>query len=402
METTDDLDWEEWNPSQISFVNHMLAGSVAGAVEHVALFPVDTIKTHIQYERKVSINPLETWRITSTIIQEKGLFRLWRGVTAMFVGCIPAHAAYFSIFEACKKISGADKKGHHPVQAAACGAIASFSHDLLITPFDFIKQRMQLGFHANLLDSIKSVVRSEGVSALYVAFPTTLMMNIPFGGIMVAVNESVKKYLNPSENYSIGVSVLAGSIAGAVAAAVTNPLDVIKTRLQTQSLVSANKLGYTTVDTPHSTARLGNSSHSRKKPMLKMVTPTGSVSSLFGTADGAFHTGSVHRDLSPVSNIILGARNSSSSRTTSRTTSRGDGHNNNHNNTGHRSSSSTGGGGRKRVQLKGVMQTVRTILVEDGLRGFMRGIIPRMLVHAPAVAISWTTYEGMKAILVKH
>lgn len=44
----DDLEWEEWNPSKISFLNHMLAGSTAGLAEHVSVFPIDTLKTHIQ------------------------------------------------------------------------------------------------------------------------------------------------------------------------------------------------------------------------------------------------------------------------------------------------------------------------------------------------------------------
>jgi Pyruvate/2-oxoacid:ferredoxin oxidoreductase delta subunit len=41
-------DWEEWNPKQSSFVHHMIAGSVAGIAEHTVMFPVDTVKTHVQ------------------------------------------------------------------------------------------------------------------------------------------------------------------------------------------------------------------------------------------------------------------------------------------------------------------------------------------------------------------
>ena len=46
-----DLDWEEWNPENGSFVSHMLAGSVAGIAEHTFMFPVDTLKTHVQCDR---------------------------------------------------------------------------------------------------------------------------------------------------------------------------------------------------------------------------------------------------------------------------------------------------------------------------------------------------------------
>jgi solute carrier family 25 iron transporter 28/37 len=38
----------------------------------------------------------------------------------------------------------------------------------------------------------------------------------------------------------------------------------------------------------------------------------------------------------------------------------------------------------------------RTILKKDGYGGLIRGWIPRMLFHAPAAAICWSTYEALK------
>jgi solute carrier family 25 iron transporter 28/37 len=42
-----DEDWEEWSPEKGSFIHHMAAGSAAGVVEHVSIFPIDTIKVRI-------------------------------------------------------------------------------------------------------------------------------------------------------------------------------------------------------------------------------------------------------------------------------------------------------------------------------------------------------------------
>ena len=43
----DELDWEEWD-GVAPFWQHMVAGSCAGVIEHTCMFPVDTLKTHVQ------------------------------------------------------------------------------------------------------------------------------------------------------------------------------------------------------------------------------------------------------------------------------------------------------------------------------------------------------------------
>ena len=90
------------------------------------------------------------------------------------MGCIPAHAAYFSIFEKVKTLTGADLPGHHPVAllvksmltdpscdaqlgAAAAGSAASVAHDSILTPMDVCKQRMQLGLHQSVMGCIRDV-----------------------------------------------------------------------------------------------------------------------------------------------------------------------------------------------------------------------------------------------------
>ena len=79
------MDDEEWDPSEISFSNHAIAGSLAGLAEHVAIFPIDTLKTHVQCERCGT----SSWNCAVKIIRREGILRLWRGVSATFAGCVP-------------------------------------------------------------------------------------------------------------------------------------------------------------------------------------------------------------------------------------------------------------------------------------------------------------------------
>lgn len=72
-------------------------------------------------------------------------------------------------------------------------------------------------------------------------------MNVPFTAIHFATYESAKKLLRGHEEESLAVQLLAGGTAGAAAAAATNPLDVVKTRLQLEGVNSATKYGTTAV-----------------------------------------------------------------------------------------------------------------------------------------------------------
>jgi solute carrier family 25 iron transporter 28/37 len=74
----------------------------------------------------------------------------------------------------------------------------------------------------------------EGLRAFYVSYPTTLAMTVPFTAVQFSTYEWAKKVMNPKETYSPVTHAIAGGFAGAVAAAITTPLDVAKTLLQTR------------------------------------------------------------------------------------------------------------------------------------------------------------------------
>jgi solute carrier family 25 (mitochondrial iron transporter), member 28/37 len=81
-------------------------------------------------------------------------------------------------------------------------------------------------------DCVRQLVSEEGPLALYRSYPVTVLMNIPFMMTVVCVNENMKTWIRPWEKQSplFWYFICAGA-AGASAAIMTNPLDVIKTRL---------------------------------------------------------------------------------------------------------------------------------------------------------------------------
>ena len=55
-----EYDWEEWDSSSLSFGHHMVAGCIAGVSEHIAFFPIDTLKVQeSKFTKKLDKSPSE-------------------------------------------------------------------------------------------------------------------------------------------------------------------------------------------------------------------------------------------------------------------------------------------------------------------------------------------------------
>ena len=381
-------DWEEWDPTKGSFLIHTIAGSTAGVMEHVVCYPIDTIKTHLQtttnQQRERGKGSGGVFKSIRRIVRKQGVARLWRGTSTMFIGCIPAHATYFSVYEICKEKFGANGVGHNPIAAGTAGMVATVGHDAIMTPMDVMKQRLQLGYYEGLRDCFRRVLATEGLAAFFVSLPTTLAMNVPYGAVMVASHESFKKILNPSGERNLPAFLLSGSAAGALAAVVTNPLDVVKTKLQTQGLrpidmESSASAASVTDKNPRPIGGHGGGGGSGNVRNRK--TPYRPWRKL-GSEGG---NGRFNHSHGSATNLVLARHKMMSAKSSP---------------DGGRSAS--GGLFRRSSSARpssGLRSTVRQIIAEDGYRGFLRGIKPRVMTHAPAMGISWGTYETVKRIL---
>jgi len=129
------------------------------------------------------------------------------------------------------------------------GFIADFAASVLYVPSEVLKTRLQLQgrynnpfFHSgynykSTWHAAKTITRTEGLLALYSGYKATIVRDLPFSAIQFALYEQFRQLsmgLTNSTDIGLGLEVLTGVSAGGIAGAVTCPLDVVKTRIQTQ------------------------------------------------------------------------------------------------------------------------------------------------------------------------
>lgn len=120
---------------------------------------------------------------------------------------------------------------------AACAAVvATVIHDAISNPTEVIKQRLQMynSRYQSVIQCMRTVYQQEGLRAFYRSYNTQLVMNLPYQTIHFSTYEFIQNRLNRDGKYNPPVHMVAGGLAGATAAAVTTPLDVVKTLLNTQ------------------------------------------------------------------------------------------------------------------------------------------------------------------------
>jgi solute carrier family 25 S-adenosylmethionine transporter 26 len=205
-----------------TFFQSLVAGGLAGTAVDLLFFPIDTVKTRLQSAQG--------------FVKAGGFRGIYKGVGSVVVGSAPGAAAFFSTYEAMKhSIPLHDQLA--PVKHMLSASVAEVAACLIRVPTEVIKTRMQTSMYGASTSSFKAatlVLQHDGVRGFYRGFLTTIMREIPFTSLQFPLYEFLKyrlsKHLDRKPLYAHEAAVC-GSIAGGTAAALTTPLDVLKTRV---------------------------------------------------------------------------------------------------------------------------------------------------------------------------
>ena len=237
------------------FQTALLAGALAGTTVDLSLFPLDTLKTRLQS--------------SAGFFPAGGFAGVYRGVGSALVGSAPGAAFFFCTYEGVKDLllrrrgggsagdgstllGGSDPLSH--MLAASAGEVAACA---VRVPTEVVKQRAQAGHHGGSSSAaLRAILARRHASGLrgvwlelYRGWTITVFREVPFTVIQFPLWEAMKSWgrarrqrRQQQQHGGIGgggagedvpgvEAALYGSVAGAVAAGLTTPLDVLKTRV---------------------------------------------------------------------------------------------------------------------------------------------------------------------------
>lgn len=237
----------------------ILAGALTGGLEAIIMYPTEYVKTHLQLQDKK--NPryhgmIDCYRQT---VRENGFLGLYRGVTPLVIGSIPKQASRWGSYEcSCSGMlelkrylfgissqQRLTKKDLTMAEISVCGFIAGSVEALVaVVPTETVKtvlihdeRSVQPRFaNRSLVYVVSTLLREDGIRGIYrgvsntvtkqglnqcTRFPSQLAaMNVFCGG----GREHRRK--SPVWNGA------AGFCAGVFSVLITQPFDVVKTKMQ--------------------------------------------------------------------------------------------------------------------------------------------------------------------------
>ncbi|MCJ1479463.1 hypothetical protein MMC13_008149 [Lambiella insularis] len=232
----------------------LVAGAFAAFSVDLLVYPLDTIKTRVQspdYRR------LYTNAASNTV--NRSLFRgLYQGIGSVVIATVPSSGAFFTTYEGTKslllrlnpKVGDTDSPLiPAPFIHATASSLAELVSCFILTPAEVLKQNAQMvrksasastqPFDGNA--TIKALRKFNKPSQLWKGYTALAARNLPFTAMQFPMFEHLKKaILNYRERQGTArgtvlergiITAISAGSAGSVAALITTPIDVVKTRI---------------------------------------------------------------------------------------------------------------------------------------------------------------------------
>lgn len=280
----------------------MLAGGTGGTCGDMLMHSLDTVKTRQQGDPHFPPKYASMTSSYTTIYRQEGFLRgLYGGALPALFGSFPGTVIFFGTYEFTKRLL-LDSGINANLAYLSGGFFADLAASIVYVPSEVLKTRLQLqGRHNNPFfqsgynyrntgDALRTIVRQEGFSALFHGYKATIWRDLPFSALQFAFYEqeqALAKQWVGQRDIGLSLEILTAATAGGMAGVITCPLDVVKTRIQTQqnppeaptgSSVSKHSAEHVPKESPRPHAPTSSHSHTSRTPSRPIFTSSPSTS----------------------------------------------------------------------------------------------------------------------------
>nr|OQO18688.1 hypothetical protein B0A51_12238 [Rachicladosporium sp. CCFEE 5018] len=233
-----------------------VAGAFAAFTVDLLVYPLDTVKTRMQSPdyKKLYISGHGLDAKVS-----RSLFRgVYQGVGSTIIATLPSSGAFFTTYEGVKSGLSNHNPSNlipQPLIHSAASATAELVSCAILTPAEVIKQNAQMVDNSNTSQpkvnaTLQTMKRFQSNPlALWRGYTALATRNLPFTALQFPMFERLRQSIrayrdeqgtrtNTLLEGGVITAISAGS-AGSVAAVVTTPVDVVKTRIMLAAAESA-------------------------------------------------------------------------------------------------------------------------------------------------------------------
>eukprot|EP00171_Calliarthron_tuberculosum_P017007 IDg17007t1 len=222
-----------------------VAGAIAGVCSDAVLHPVDTVKSRLQAQGGPPWIYRSMTHAVQRIVATEGVRRgLYAGFGAVLAGSVPTHALIFATYKSTKRaVEPTVSDDLLPAADLCAGAVGEVFGLVTYLPSEVVAKRLQVAAgcgparnYNSAFHAVRVIHRTEGFAGLYTGLLPTVLRDVPYTAIQFALFEKGKRLLTRGGTHDVSDAQAAGLgfVVGAAAAVVTNPFDVVKTRIQVQ------------------------------------------------------------------------------------------------------------------------------------------------------------------------
>ncbi|KJH44373.1 hypothetical protein DICVIV_09613 [Dictyocaulus viviparus] len=189
---------------ELTIIERLCAGSVAGAISQTSIYPMEVLKTRLAL-RKTGQLDNGLFHFTHKMYKKEGLVCFYKGYVPNLLGIIPYAGIDLAIYETLKKLYVRHHKDCTEPGVLAllvCGTCSSTCGQLASYPLALVRTRLQARAISGdsvqpdtMIGQIRYIITNEGFSGLYRGLAPNFMKVIPAVSISYVVYEHVRKKL---------------------------------------------------------------------------------------------------------------------------------------------------------------------------------------------------------------